>query len=50
MRACLECQEEMDTDFCPDCGEETDELIDCPQCGYMQADLHTNCLECDAEL
>lgn len=49
-RVCVECQEEDDADFCPNCGGETDELIECAECGFMNHELNANCYECEADL
>lgn len=50
-RACLDCDEERDSEFCPECGAETEPVIECPECGALNLEGGmAYCHECEADL
>lgn len=34
----MECETEVEASFCPQCGQETEELAECEQCGALHAE------------
>ena len=51
MKACLQCDTELESDFCPDCGSESEELIECAYCGKPQVDSGSGeCIDCGQDI
>lgn len=49
-RLCLECYEERDSEYCPECGGETEPLVECGNCGAPNIEGATHCHDCDEPL
>lgn len=51
MKVCIECMEDRDSEFCPECGEPCEESVPCASCGADNIPaLQSNCHECEADL